>query len=319
MDDIMRRIYQSNRPTTAKNANFEITPEDAQFMTLWAVTDNYWLTNGDFADGTKNITYQLVRSLAHKLGDIELSEQWVARAVQQLQKEKKSKKSINTYMDAIKRVYVANGADKIAIPHSKTDDVEHYYYKLPATVEKLIRFGRTETQQAVIAFYYYQALRNTELTELKMKDLRMDSLEVNVYGKKTRKYRLIPLDPRLLPFLTKYLELRRTKFVPDLEAQGISEPSTLFVNELGRQFSDESTRQMVYRTARRAGFEGIDLEEAHPHILRHSRANHLIHHEGWDIATVAYFLGDTVGTVEKYYAHTGSNDCKRNMMKAMRR
>lgn len=315
----MKRIYQSNQPTTELNANTEIAPEDVEFLRLWAVTENYWLTNGDFADGTKKITYQLVRSLVHKLGSIELSEKWVARAVQQLQAEKKSKKSINTYMDAIGRVFDANGAGNIAIPHSKTDDVEHHYYKQPAIVEKLIRFGRTETQQAIIAFYYYQAVRNTELTELKMKDLHMDTLEVNVYGKKTRKYRMIPLDPGVLPYLNKYLELRRNKFVPILEEQGLPVPPNVFLNELGRPFSDESTRQMIYRAGKRAGFEDVDLEECHPHILRHSRANHMLHIEKWDIASVAYFLGDTVGTVEKYYSHTGSINCRNNMLKAMRR
>lgn len=47
---------------------------------------------------------------------------------------------------------------------------------------------------------------------------------------------------------------------------------------------------------------GIPAEKAHPHVLRHSRATHLLQ-EGVSIYDVAKLLGDTVKTVESVYGH----------------
>jgi integrase len=48
-------------------------------------------------------------------------------------------------------------------------------------------------------------------------------------------------------------------------------------------------------------------DRAHPHILRHSRATHLLQ-DGVNIYDVARLLGDSVGTVEKTYGHHSPAD-----------
>lgn len=50
---------------------------------------------------------------------------------------------------------------------------------------------------------------------------------------------------------------------------------------------------------------GFSDEKAHPHILRHSRATHLLQ-SGVSIYDVARLLGDTVATVERVYGHHSS-------------
>lgn len=50
---------------------------------------------------------------------------------------------------------------------------------------------------------------------------------------------------------------------------------------------------------------GFSEEKCHPHILRHSRASHLLQ-SGVPIYDVARLLGDTVATVERVYAHHSS-------------
>jgi integrase len=53
----------------------------------------------------------------------------------------------------------------------------------------------------------------------------------------------------------------------------------------------------------RALCEGLGLEgRAHPHLLRHTRATHLLQ-AGKPLYAVARLLGDTVGTVERVYGH----------------
>ncbi len=43
-------------------------------------------------------------------------------------------------------------------------------------------------------------------------------------------------------------------------------------------------------------------DKAHPHVLRHSRATHLLQ-AGVSIYDVARLLGDTIATVERVYGH----------------
>jgi integrase len=47
---------------------------------------------------------------------------------------------------------------------------------------------------------------------------------------------------------------------------------------------------------------GIDEKRAHPHILRHTRATHLLQ-KGVSLHTVARLLGDTLATVDRVYGH----------------
>lgn len=47
---------------------------------------------------------------------------------------------------------------------------------------------------------------------------------------------------------------------------------------------------------------GIEKARAHPHILRHTRATHLLQ-GGASIYTVARLLGDTVATIDRVYGH----------------
>ena len=57
----------------------------------------------------------------------------------------------------------------------------------------------------------------------------------------------------------------------------------------------------------RALMESVGLpHKRNPHILRHSRATHLLQ-DGVDIFAVAKLLGDTVATVEKVYGHHSSD------------
>lgn len=69
-------------------------------------------------------------------------------------------------------------------------------------------------------------------------------------------------------------------------------------------FGSDDSRNFYFRfveVCKKVGLEG------HPHMLRHSRASHLLQ-DGVDIWKVARLLGDTVATVERVYAHCLARD-----------
>ena len=69
----------------------------------------------------------------------------------------------------------------------------------------------------------------------------------------------------------------------------------------------ESTTEYVFGEPRSFYREFVELMadlgvEAHPHMLRHSRATHMLM-DGEDPYKVAKLLGDTLTTVERNYGH----------------
>jgi site-specific recombinase XerD len=320
----MKRIYDLNDeekvvvPAVVPEGDFD------KFDAMMAKTRTYWQTRGDksrrkmLSDGTMRNTLECMRSLRNKLGSIVFTDDWVSQAADRLKKEGHPDGSINNYMSAINRFFEANGHREISTPYYEVAHVDHYHYSV-VEVNKLMASARTLPHRAVLGFLYYQGPRVGEMCDLKMADLDMGRHEVRLYAKKNKKERLIPLMPALIPTLQDWLTMRETKAVPILQEQGLEVPENVFLNQEGRQFNKDSVEGLIDRAAARAGFTGRTLAESHPHTLRHTCANHLIHVHGWDIATVAYFLGDTVNTIERYYAHTGVEDCRRNMLRGMQR
>lgn len=301
----------------------EVTEQiDTDFKEQMRLVRKYWQTattkgrsgkKKARSDGTMRNTELMMASLKNKLGSIELTDAWVEKAAERMLQDKMSNGSINAYMHSVSRFFEALG-HPVEVPTYEYDAEEHFYYSV-TSVNQLLKgaYARSIPHGAIMAFLYYQGPRNSELCNLKMENLDLVHNEVAIYGQKTHKWRNIPLDPLLMPALNKWLDLRKNEIVPFLKQQGMEVPDNIFLNKFGRPFKDEGIEKLVYNIAKRIGFEGKELTEAHPHTLRHTCCNHLIHVHGWSITDVAYYMGDKVATVEKYYAHTGVNDCRRNM------
>lgn len=280
-------------------------------------TRTYWTTmvTTPRMDSTMTETDYQFRSMNRKLGGFEFTQDWVARALTACKSEGRNVGSCNTTMAALKRVFVANGADKeIKFPiDSKWRREEHHYYTVDEVL-RLISAARRISHRAILSTLYYQGLRNSELRNLPMSCVDIEKEEMRIWGQKTRKWRTIPINPDLLPVLNQWLSVRDSA-VKAVRSRRISEPIELFFTTRGGKFGHDGVQRIVKRSAERAGFSGISLIEAHPHTLRHTCANHLLHVYGWDLPTVAYFLGDTVSTVAEVYAHTGIEQCRANMSK----
>lgn len=144
-------------------------------------------------------------------------------------------------------------------------------------------------RQAILETLYATGLRVTELTTLKLSDLKSgEHLVLQVRGK-GGKNRLVPLGERAADTLDAYVR-RARKFFDRRRSDW------LFPSRAGRPL----TRQRMFQIVREAGeAAGIDLS---PHQLRHTFATHLLENDA-DLRTVQLMLGHADVATTQIYTH----------------
>jgi integrase len=159
------------------------------------------------------------------------------------------------------------------------DDEAPFYSK--AELQGLIDAAEGELKWFIMLAYYTGA-RRASVTDLLRSQVKWDQkcIVLQKAGKRATKKRQ-PIVPILTGGMT--LALKR-----------------LWELSEGREklFSDLDFYRRFKSLCRRLGM----ADRSHPHLLRHSRATHLLQ-DGVSIYAVARLLGDTVQTVERVYGH----------------
>lgn len=139
-----------------------------------------------------------------------------------------------------------------------------------------------EEMQDFIALTYETGARRASITELWRSQVRWDQKRIILQKPGTR--------------VTK----KRKPIVPILPGRMTFVLRRLWARSEGREklFTDRDFYRTFKTLCRRLGLG----ERDHPHLLRHSRATHLLQ-RGVSIYAVARLLGDTVQTVERVYGH----------------
>jgi integrase len=123
---------------------------------------------------------------------------------------------------------------------------------------------------------------------------RRASIEDLTRGQVKRRERRIILQPA-----GKRTTKKRQPIVPILKAMEPALEYLLNDNARDRLFEFADYYRLYKRCCARAG---IEEGRRHPHIMRHTRATHLLQ-EGKSLYDVAKLLGDTVATIERVYGH----------------
>jgi len=137
--------------------------------------------------------------------------------------------------------------------------------------------------KALMLLLYNSGARVSEIVELKVAELHLDSpVQVKLLGK-GRKYRSCPLWPETVEALSNYLERRIAK------DPGIQR---LFLNANGSSITRFGVRYIIgkYATAAKNQCPSIASKTVNPHTIRHTTAMHLLR-AGNDVNMVSYWLG----------------------------
>ena len=146
--------------------------------------------------------------------------------------------------------------------------------------------------RAILELFYACGLRVSELTSLRMNDVKVDERLVKCTGK-GGKSRVVPLGTGAYDALLNYLDLGRERF-----ARGNVSEVGLFLTQRGAPF----TRQGIFKMLAKRAKEALLEQHVHPHMLRHSFATHLLAN-GAPIRVIQEMLGHADIATTQIYTH----------------
>lgn len=146
--------------------------------------------------------------------------------------------------------------------------------------------------RAILEVLYSSGLRVSELTNLKLSNLFLETGFLRVVGK-GNKERLVPIGSEAIKYLNIYIHEVRVhqKIKP-------GEEDIVFLNRNGNRLSRVMIFTMIKDIASRAGLK----KKVSPHTFRHSFATHLIE-GGADLRAVQEMLGHESITTTEIYTH----------------
>ncbi len=161
-------------------------------------------------------------------------------------------------------------------------------------VRKAQQSGRP-LHAAVVILLANTGLRAGELCALALSDVEIKprSGKVIVRSGKGDKYREVPLNADARQAISQYIAVRPNPAKP-------KEADRLFIGQRGEPLEEGGVWHIVTKYANQAG-----IEDASPHVLRHTFATLLLREHKTDLVTVADLLGhENVNTTARYARST---------------
>lgn len=164
-------------------------------------------------------------------------------------------------------------------------------------IENILNQNLTKSQVVIVELLYGCGLRVSELTELKINDVDINSKYLQCFGKGSKE-RVVPLGSKAIQAIKNYLPER--DFI--IQKFRLS-TKKLLIKSNGRNM----TRQDIYNFIH---FQGKQINKTvSPHTLRHSFATHLLEN-GADLRVVQELLGHSDVATTQLYTHISKKRLK---------
>lgn len=154
---------------------------------------------------------------------------------------------------------------------------------------------KDKRERAIIDLLLSTGIRVSECSRLNISDIDFSTGEVQIYGKKTRKWRTVYLDANAIKHIVEYLD----------ERTDISD--AVFVNN--RAPYKRMSTGSIERVTKLVGTRGEVKKKCTVHMFRRTLATRL-YRKGMPLKDIANLLGHTVDTLEKYYLIMSTSDVK---------
>lgn len=205
-------------------------------------------------------------------------------------------KSFYRYVSFNEPRYLDRCSAILGIPQKKAETKPVNYLTVDAFKCLLSVFDRTNVRQfrdlCIISLLYESGARVSELIHIKIADLRQQPPYTVILHGKGNKTRIVPLDKSIAKMLAKYIQ-----------RNGLCGDDFLFFNSRKEHLTREGVNYILQVYFKKAKGLRPDLfpETISPHMLRHSRAMHLLEN-GVNLIYIRDLLGHASVTTTEIYA-----------------
>jgi tyrosine recombinase XerC len=177
----------------------------------------------------------------------------------------------------------------------------------PEAINRMMKQVDTESPRgvqtkAILELFYSTGIRLSELVQLDVKDVNMESAQIKVLGKGARQ-RIQPVGSEAIKALKNHLTIRDQLFGPRTDKDA---HKALFIAAHGQRIYGRAVRHMVKDCLQKVS----EVTQKSPHTLRHSFATHLLD-AGADIRVIKELLGHKSLHSTQIYAHTSVERLKK--------
>jgi integrase/recombinase XerC len=158
--------------------------------------------------------------------------------------------------------------------------------------------------RAILELLYAAGLRLSEVTNLNVGDLDLNSRQIRAWGKGSKE-RMVLIGKPAAEALKRYLRQSRTRLL------GKKSTQALFLNRFGERIAERRIQYIIKKYARQAG---LDMR-VYPHMLRHTFATHMLD-GGADLRVVQELLGHARLATTQVYTHVSQNQIRRTYLAA---
>ena len=204
-------------------------------------------------------------------------------------------RSFFRFMDQLGLVK-SNPAKLVSLPRQPN---RHPHFLSVQQVEELLQLPDSTTDRgkrdlAILELLYGTGMRVGELVGLNLSSLSIGEGLVRILGK-GKKERIVPFGRPASQALRTYL-ITRTELIQKRTAS--KAPEALFLNLRGGRLTTRSVQRLLKQYVSQSSLP----MDAHPHMLRHSFATHLLNN-GADLRTIQELLGHVSLSTTQRYTH----------------
>lgn len=239
---------------------------------------------------------RIVRSYMIHLDQLNMAQRTVSRKLSSLRSfyqylVKEGYMTLNVFQDV--------HAPKIPkrLPHIiEENEIERLFESIPKN--SLLGFRN----YCMIDMLYSSGLRASELTNLKVSDMKLSQMQLLIHGKGA-KDRMVPITSQLQKNLVHYMTYIRPKL---LAKQAEKDFHNVFLNREGKPLTTRGLQKILVSVMNHSG----EVYKLHPHMLRHAFASALLNH-GADLRSVQELLGHAHLKSTQIYTHLNQNALKK--------
>jgi len=156
-----------------------------------------------------------------------------------------------------------------------------------------------QRNRAFLELLYASGLRVSELANLNLEQITLDTREIRVWGKGAKERMVLMGKPAARALLT-YLTQGRPILL------GNRKTNAVFLNRFGGRLTERSVQSILQEYADRVGLD----RRVHPHMLRHTFATHLLD-GGADLRVVQELLGHASLSSTQIYTHVSKAQARK--------